>query len=269
MKNFYKYFLSKTNLLIFLAGFCAFTCFGQNQRSLKCQEDNYGCRMSSYERIMFSKCEEVTKKRDMNPIFDCFFAELTKLIEQNPNDSVAYSTRGTVFTSKKPDQAILDFRKALELDSKNKLAYIFLASNYRKKGDNDEALKVLNKAIELFPTYASAYHHRGYVYLAKRDFDKELSDFNKVIELEPKDDSGYNARAGLYFRQGNFDKSFADINKAIELNPYGLFNYYNRGYYYWKQGEKAKAEADCQKAKEINSLGIYVGFKFKNEYCSF
>lgn len=261
MKNFYKYSLSKTTFLIFLFGLLAATCIGQTERIIQCKETDYSCRNNNYNQTAFSKC----KAEGSN--YNCLINQYTKIIESNPNDPAAYFTRGLFSSFKQPDQSALDFSKTLELNPKYMVAYVMLASIYRRKNEYDQAIKILDKAVELDPKFANAYGNRGFAYLQKGDFEKAFADYNKVVELEPKDDLGYVGRAMVYSRQGNFEKTIESYNKAIELNPDYWLIYYNRGYQYWKQNEKIKAEADCQKAKELKpeqDKGIGT-----NQYCSF
>ena len=47
--------------------------------------------------------------------------------------------------------AIPDFQKAIELDSKNAEAYLWLGLSLRKENRDDEARKAFNKSLELNP----------------------------------------------------------------------------------------------------------------------
>lgn len=77
---------------------------------------------------------------------------LTKAIEIDPNNSVAYSLRGDVYQQKKMnDQAIMDYTKALEIDPANYGNYGARAFSYYYKGLHDKAKEDCN----LFLKYVS------------------------------------------------------------------------------------------------------------------
>ncbi len=55
------------------------------------------------------------------------------------------------------------------------------------QGKYDEALVEYNKAIKLDPKNELAFLYRGEVYKEKEDYDKALADFDKAIDLAPND----------------------------------------------------------------------------------
>ena len=55
-------------------------------------------------------------------------------------------------------KAIQNFEKLILLEAKfEKIAYLFLATDYKKMGQREEAIKVLEKAVKYFPKYYDAY----------------------------------------------------------------------------------------------------------------
>ena len=55
-------------------------------------------------------------------------------------------------------RAIQNFEKLILLEAKfEKIAYLFLATAYKKLGQKEEGIKVLEKAIKYFPKYYDAY----------------------------------------------------------------------------------------------------------------
>ncbi|HTP35393.1 MAG TPA: tetratricopeptide repeat protein [Candidatus Acidoferrales bacterium] len=83
---------------------------------------------------------------------------INKAVEKAPKSSAMYVARG-VGTYYLPAQlgggaklAIPDFQKAIELDSKNAEAYLWLGLSLRKENRDDEARKAFAKSLELNPT---------------------------------------------------------------------------------------------------------------------
>ena len=82
------------------------------------------------------------------------------------------------------EEAILDYNKAIELDSKNPITYMDRAWAKYHLQDYRGAVSDSNKAIKLNPEYAEAYHSRSYAKYKLKDFDGSISDFDKAEELE-------------------------------------------------------------------------------------
>jgi Flp pilus assembly protein TadD len=102
------------------------------------------------------------------------------------------------------DQAILYFTKVIEEAPNSSEAYSNRAVSYAEKGNTDQAISDFNRAIDLDPKNAHAYKYRGltYYYMIKigtwggeeilfpdslGNLDKAIRDFETVLRLAPKD----------------------------------------------------------------------------------
>lgn len=82
--------------------------------------------------------------------YDESLADLNKLLEKNANNDYARYYRGMIYDSKgKRYDAILDFKKAYELNKDFKICTYMIASNY-------DALKKYNDAIKYYELYANS-----------------------------------------------------------------------------------------------------------------
>lgn len=108
----------------------------------------------------------------------------TKIIELDPNDSMAYYNRGSIFSN---------------------------------MGMYEKSLQDLNKTIELMPDYASAYNNRGLVREKMEHYEEAIQDFNKAIELEGSPIAHYN-RGNTYYELKEYDKALEDYNHVLK-NP--------------------------------------------------
>lgn len=131
-----------------------------------------------------------------------------------------YIEKGTSHLSQKQwDEAIKEFTKVIELDSKNALAvtYYNRGNAYANKGEHDKAIADFTTAIEIDPSYNKAYNWRGTVYFAKGEGNKAIADLTKAIEIAPNDAEAYWLRATVYKDKDENDKAEADFKKAKEL----------------------------------------------------
>jgi tetratricopeptide (TPR) repeat protein len=92
------------------------------------------------------------------------------------------------------DEAIVCFKKAIELEPKSAAAHGFLAGALQDKGQLDDAIDCYRRAIELDPEDAVAHSDLGFAMLDKGQVDDAIASHKKAIELDPVD---ANAQAQL------------------------------------------------------------------------
>lgn len=107
-----------------------------------------------------------------------------RVIETNPQSSMAYSSLGYVyFEMKRYDQAILHFRKALQLNPNNAGAHNNLGYTYAELGINlSEAIKECRKAVQLSPKSAAYYDSLGWAYYMVGDYDNAIIYLQKALD---------------------------------------------------------------------------------------
>ncbi len=84
------------------------------------------------------------------------------------------------------NDAIKEFRTALEKNPSHEGAYLGLAITYMQMEDYDDALKYFNKTIEVAPNLAVAYADRGILYDRLGKYKLALKDYRKALQLDPK-----------------------------------------------------------------------------------
>ena len=125
-------------------------------------------------------------------------------------------------------------------------------------------MKIIPKPIELKPDLAEAYNNRGTAYKKKGDNDRAIKDYNKAIELKPEScRTLYINRGEAYADKGEYDRAIADHNKGIALNSDLAVAYYNRGTTCLQLGEWESARSDLTTAKE---KGADIINEFRNDY---
>ncbi len=90
------------------------------------------------------------------------------------------------------DEAIACFKKAIELDPKNGLAWENLGLVRRAKGQLDDAIACLKKAIELDPKRVVAWDNLGGARRSKGQWDEAIACYKKVVELQPNSPTARN-----------------------------------------------------------------------------
>src|SRR5579863_6469305 len=178
----------------------------------------------------------------------------------------------------KYDSAVIQFRKAIQIDPKFAEAHYQLAEADLKLTHNQDAFREMSQVVELDPNHfkarialggmylasgshfytnaeeqaryvvdhdpdnSDAYVLLGNVMLAQKKYDDALVAFSKAIAIKPNDPNAYMNRGAVYIFMKQDDAAEKDFKKAVELDPKSLAAYANlAGYYLYKQDVK-KAE---------------------------
>ena len=88
----------------------------------------------------------------------------------------------------KPEKALKDFNRAIEIDPTRANAYVGRGNTLSTLGRYKEALKDYDIAIEIDPKVANAYVNRGSAYSHLAQYEKAIADYEKGLELDPKID---------------------------------------------------------------------------------
>lgn len=178
----------------------------------------------------------------------------TDAIEKSPNKARPYINRGYAYGNLQQwSKSIEDFEKVTELFPKDHAAaYYNLGVSYWTIGNKEKSLLNYSKAIEVDSNYTEAYYGRAVGYHNLNQADNAIADYSKVIALNPKNDKAYYGRGLLLAFKNQWQEALSDYTKAIENNPNDVNLYYNRGMVYGKLNQFDKASADFSKVLELN-----------------
>ncbi|MEQ1947785.1 MAG: tetratricopeptide repeat protein [Bryobacteraceae bacterium] len=141
------------------------------------------------------------------------------------------------------EQAILNFDRAIDLQSDFSDAYLMRARAKVGLYHSDNALADFNFAVAARPKDAHPLAERAFAYLELKQWDKAIADAGKAIELDPKLGSPYNARATAYRAKGDLQHAIADFSQAIQNDP-NLDNYFQRASTFQLLNQHKEAIAD-------------------------
>jgi len=165
-----------------------------------------------------------------------------------------------------PSEALLKFKKAIELNPKNDYAYVGLGKSYRGQGKSFEAEELLKKAIELDPKNDWAYVELGKSYRGRGKPLEAEGLYKKAIELDPKNDCAYVGLGSFYRGQGKYLEAEELLKKAIELSPKNDEAYIELGKSYRGRGKFSEAEESFKKAIELDPKNDWAYVELGNSY---
>jgi serine/threonine-protein kinase len=163
------------------------------------------------------------------------------------------------------DQAIAEFRHALERDQDYALAHAGLGEAYWDKylltKDStwiDQAWRECRRSIELGPQLADARITLAILNSGTGHFDEAIRQAQQVILLDPRNDRAYTELARALDATGQPDAAETTMKKAIALRPGSWYNYTRLGNLYAKHGRYQEAETSFRRVIDLvpdNPLG--------------
>lgn len=130
----------------------------------------------------------------------------------------------------KLDDALLNFKKIISINSNYSDAYFNISAVYKKKNNLHEALKYLDKLTIIDKKNFKAFSNKCFIKIILRDFEGALTDINIAIKLNDKYLNAYLQRGNIYKELKYFDKSESDYNFIINSAEKNSNIYYDSKY---------------------------------------
>jgi serine/threonine protein kinase/tetratricopeptide (TPR) repeat protein len=147
-------------------------------------------------------------------------ASCEKAIAMDANQAESHACLGTVYEGTgKYDDAVSEYRRAVELEPTNDDAIRGLASAYASLGSTDEAEKTLQIAIGVRPQYWANYNSLGALYVSEGRYEEAAKMFAQVIGLAPDSFRGYSNLGATYIRLGRYPEAIKSLQDSIKIRP--------------------------------------------------
>lgn len=235
---------SRSALMIALLGFTAVAAYGQEQTSdlkpaerqvmvirvdaeLKSGSDVVG-RVALAEILVGREVNGLwlwipagkgwIKQSDVVPIEDAV-EHFTNQIEQRPV-SRSFFERGAAHVAlEKPEKALADFSRAIELDAQNVPAVNDRGTTYRRLGRLEQARADFDTVIERGVRHPAVYTNRGLVWLEAGNAEKAIEDLHVAIELDERFAPAWEASGSAREALGHVEKAIRNYRVAVEIDP--------------------------------------------------
>lgn len=146
---------------------------------------------------------------------DLVIKKYDEMIKIVPDSSWLYFNRGKFKRDlEKHDEAILDYKKAVQLDKKNVEAWTAMGISYMYLFQNDNAIKAFLEAIKANENYAMAYYDLGLIYAEKKEYDKAINYFELTLQKDPNYDKVNLQLGEAYLLSGNKEKACFNFKRA-------------------------------------------------------
>lgn len=186
------------------------------------------------------------------------------------------------------DKAIIEWRKALELDKTNPSLYLDLGAALAEQGLLEEATTCFSCAVKLAPDTLEPYYYLGLAHFQSSDpelaikywkkclhFDPENADIRMclaeayrdlgkwtkachqlehILEYFPLHIDALNMMAVLYLERGRLNEAIEILRDCVSLDPEFARSHGNLGAAYQQQGFLDMAILEFRRAARINPL---------------
>jgi tetratricopeptide (TPR) repeat protein len=141
------------------------------------------------------------------------------------------------------DEAIRNFRRALEMDPDYLVALVNLGNAYRQKKSWEEAKSVLRQAVEIKPEDAEANYGLGMVFAQLDDTERAYQYLQKALTARPAYPEALNNLGVLYLRTQRREQAESTFQESIRVAPAFDLAYLNLARLYALEGDSLKARA--------------------------
>jgi tetratricopeptide (TPR) repeat protein len=184
---------------------------------------------------------------------------IAKIHEQFLNDYSFVRAGDEFFRHRDPDRAIVEYRKALELNDDNAYAHRKLGFLlYHVKDVYDEGLAHLLRAASLAPRDASLHYDLGMTWLHQRRFQDAAQHFAEAVRLAPDGIEGEHSAAKMHFRLGRTlllvgqaEPAIAPLTRAVDLDTNDADAHYHLAIALADRGKVSEAADHYSQAVEL------------------
>jgi tetratricopeptide (TPR) repeat protein len=145
---------------------------------------------------------------------------VTEFTESYPKKAVSYFEKGeSAFQRKKYDEAVRDFKQALELAPTFYQAHNELGRTYRDSGRMDEAEKEFVAAHELNSTGMAPLLNLTSLYLDENDPERAVKTGEEAVKLNSHYAPAFFSLGVALYKTSRLDRAEMALRRALELAP--------------------------------------------------
>jgi tetratricopeptide (TPR) repeat protein len=113
-------------------------------------------------------------------------------------------------------------RKAVSLEPDNYWYKQTLASHYRKRGENEQAVEVIEDIVERFPSRLEPLMELVDLYARLEDYKKVIHTLDRLEKLDGKSEQISMEKFRMYLQVGDMEKAFTEIESLVAEYPYEM-----------------------------------------------
>ena len=198
------------------------------------------------------KADSYIHQNDFESAFACYSTAIDKM----PGFSALYVALGDCYRKAgKLEEAIIEYKMALWLDSLSNTAYSGLVQAYEEIGDYDNAILYYEKYIKIHPYNAVLHSNIANLYFMKGEAETAISHYQTALSINPKPDwTSIVAQTLGYIQQNvikNTDCAIANYQLANTLTPKEMDIYVSLGSAFYDNEDYKNALIVYRRALEL------------------
>lgn len=132
----------------------------------------------------------------------------------------AYYGIGSVYSAQnKHNQAIDEYKRALNINPNFIFAYNNMGISYMAMGRNNEAVSAFKEAIKIYENYGDAHAYLGETYYNLKQYTEAVKSLEIAVSLNPKHQRAHTNLGLAYEATGNKEKAIQEYEIAIQVAP--------------------------------------------------
>ena len=185
--------------------------------------------------------------------FDEAVLQWRKALELNPDDSKAHFNLGySMFERGELDKAIEEYRRACELDPEDAVVHANLALALAQTGKLGEAIDHYRKALALNPGNPMVEADLGVALFENGKSAESMEHLKRAVELDPENAEAHSKLGSILAKSGQVKDAVPQLEKAVALGPDSVEYQFNLGYVLGQMGSFAEAVPHMEKAVELS-----------------
>jgi protein O-mannosyl-transferase len=174
-------------------------------------------------------------------------------IARNPACWMAYENLGGVYMkANQVDEAVPQFRKALDLNPDDAEAMNELGVATMEEGQTDQAVALFIRALEAAPNNAETHINLGMALLQKGQVENAANHFQHAAQIDPRNASARKDLAAAYLQAGQWADAAAQYQRAAEIEPDNPETLYGLGSALARAGRQDEAIAQFRRVVALD-----------------
>jgi tetratricopeptide (TPR) repeat protein len=174
-------------------------------------------------------------------------------VEKRPgNPRAHYSVARALSQQGKPDAAIAEYRKTLDLEPTYAEAYQNWGRELALQGKLDEAVALFRDAVRVQPRYAQGHFNLAHALAIQGHSDEAVEQYRVAIRLEPNYSEAHNNLGLLLAAQGKLAEAEAELHDAAKADSDYARGYRSLGSVLAQRGKLKEAADAWRRSLELD-----------------
>ena len=186
--------------------------------------------------------------------------EFKRAIELDPASAHAHDNLATVYAEKKLYREALEtYLIALKLEPDSPTAHYNLGCFLSTSGA-DMAVVEFKEAIELDPEYPDAHVYLGLTYADQGKIEDALAELHTAVALDAEDAFARHELAALMMDEGDYRQAISQLKEVVKLEADNFDAWLDLGICYAQKGFYAEAERAYEKATALDADDLLLNY---------